>query len=258
MEIKGKVRIGVLSFSGGQDSSTTLYHAKDLGYELTALSFVYGQTLSKEIQGAKKICELAGVKHKIFDIAAYKDLAWFSCLTHPELLPMPKEVKEGEVPFTYVPIRNLFFLVCCGAYLESDVLWKIEVEGVKPEDIERASIFISANYIDYSNYPDCRPEFYREAVRGLIAGSKMGSFYKIPIKVELPLIKMSKREITELGVRLGVPLHLTWTCYRGEKEACGECPSCKLRINGFKEAGYIDPIKYKITIDWTGCREIKF
>lgn len=250
-------KIGIVSLSGGQDSTTTLYLAKDQGFELTALIFIYGQTLSKEIKQASKICKLIEVPYKIVDISAYKDLAWFSCLTHPELLPMPEKVKGDEVPFTYVPLRNLFFLVCCSAYLESCVLWNIEVEGVPPKDIETAAVFISANAVDYSNYPDCRPFFYEEAIKGIREGSKIGSYYHIPVSVLLPLINLSKKEITELGVKLKVPLEMTWTCYRGRYLACGVCPSCRLRIKGFKEAGYIDPMMYDISIDWKGCRRIE-
>jgi 7-cyano-7-deazaguanine synthase len=256
-----KTKVGVLSFSGGQDSTTVLAYAKNLGYELYALSFIYGQTLSREIKQAKKICEILGVKHEIFDVSSFKNLAWFSALTHPENLPIPKYEELGQlgeqIPFTYVPLRNSFFLVCCAAYLESVVLKKIELENVKPKDVE-ACIFIAANYVDYSNYPDCRPEFFRKAEEFLNAGSKIATFYNVGIKIQTPIIRMSKKEITELGVKLKAPLHLTQTCYVGEEEACGKCPSCLLRIKGFKEAGYIDPIKYKIPIDWTGCKKIEF
>lgn len=256
-----KVKVGVVSLSGGQDSTTVLALAKNQGYELYALSFVYGQTLSREIEEAKKICDVLGVRHEIFDVSAFKDLAWFSALTHPEEFPIPNYEKHEElgeeIPFTYVPLRNSFFLVCCAAYLESVILNKIELEKVDPENVE-ARLFIAANFVDYTNYPDCRPEFFEKAKGFLNAGSKLGTFYKIPIEIETPIIKMSKKEITELGVKLKAPLHLTQTCYVGEEEACGKCPSCLLRIKGFKEAGYIDPIEYKILIDWTGCKKIEF
>jgi len=254
-----KIKVGVVSFSGGQDSTTVLAYAKKLGYELYALSFVYGQRLTREINQAKKICEILKVKHEIFDISAFKNIAWFSALTNPDLpIPEYKEHEElQEIPFTYVPFRNSFFLVCCAAFLESTILKKIELENAQAKDIE-ASIFIAANFIDYTNYPDCRPEFFRKAEEFLRLGSKLGTFYNIPVKIETPIINMSKKEITELGVKLKAPLHLTQTCYAGEEEACGKCPSCLLRIKGFKEAGYIDPIKYRIKIDWSGCKEIDF
>ena len=255
-----KIKVGVISLSGGQDSTTVLTYAKNLGYELYALSFIYGQTLSREIKQARKICKLLGVKHEILDAGEFKDLAWFSALTHPEKFSIPKYEKPEElgeqVPFTYVPMRNSFFLICCAAYLESIVLNKIELENVDPRNIE-AYLFLAANSIDYSNYPDCRPEYFEKAKEFLRLGSKLGTFYKVPVKIETPIIKMSKKEITELGVKLHAPLHMTQTCYVGAEEACGKCPSCLLRINGFKEAGYIDPIKYKTHIDWTGCKEIK-
>ena len=261
IEIKDKIKIGVVSLSGGQDSTTVLTYAKRKGYELYALSFIYGQTLSREIQQAKKICEYLNVRHEIFDVSSFKDLAWFSALTHPEKLPIPKYEKSEEIgeeiPFTYVPLRNSFFLICCAAYLESVALKRIEIDKVDPKRLE-AHIFIAANYIDYSNYPDCRPEYFRKAEKFLYYGSKLGTYYGVPIKIKTPIIKMSKKEITELGVKLKVPLHLTHTCYVGEEVACGKCPSCLLRIKGFKEAGYIDPIKYKISIDWSGCKKIDY
>jgi len=261
IEIKDKIKIGVVSLSGGQDSTTVLTYAKRKGYELYALSFIYGQTLTREIKQAKKICEYLNVKHEISDVSSFKNLAWFSALTHPEMLPIPKYEKheeiEEEIPFTYVPLRNSFFLVCCAAYLESITLNKIEIENVAPERI-MAHLFIAANYIDYSNYPDCRPEYFRKAEKFLYAGSKLGTFYNVPMRIKTPIIKMSKKEITEFGVKLRAPLHLTHTCYVGEEEACGKCPSCLLRIKGFKEAGYIDPIKYKIPVNWHGCKKIDF
>ena len=258
MNIMNRIKVGVVSLSGGQDSTTVLALAKNQGYELYALSFVYGQTLNRETEQAKKICEALGVKHKIFNVSGFGDLAWFSALTHPEKFQIPKYEKHEElgdaIPFTYVPLRNSFFLVCCAAYLESTILERIEMEDADPKSIQ-ARLFMAANFLDYTNYPDCRPEFFRKAEEFLTTGSKLGTFYKVPIKIETPIIEMSKKEITRLGVRLGAPLHLTRTCYAGEEEACGKCPSCLLRIKGFREAGYIDPIKYSIPIDWTDCTE---
>lgn len=161
-----------------------------------------------------------------------------------------------KIPFTYVPMRNTFFIVCNAAYIESQILKKIETEHIKPKYIQ-ASIFLAVNSIDYSNYPDCRPNFIRQIERLLQNASKAGVFYKIPIHLNTPLINMSKKEITELGIQLNAPLHLTQTCYVGEKKACGKCPSCLLRIKGFKDANYIDPISYDVPIDWTGCKPIK-
>jgi 7-cyano-7-deazaguanine synthase len=259
-EVDIMIKVGVISFSGGQDSTTVLAYAKNLGYELYALSFYYGQTLSRELKQAKKICEYLGVEHKIFNIDTFKDIAWYSALTSPDKFKIPKYERHEElgdiIPYTYVPFRNSFFLVCCSAYLESIILDKIEVKGVEPKDIE-AHIFMAVNYIDYSNYPDCRPEYYKKAEEFLNLACKISTYYKVPIKIETPLIKMNKKEITELGVKLKAPLHLTQTCYYGEEKACGKCPSCLLRIKGFKEAGYIDPIEYAIPIDWSGCKKIE-
>jgi 7-cyano-7-deazaguanine synthase len=255
-----KLKIGVVLFSGGQDSTTVLTYAKKLGYELYAITYLYGQSLKREIQQAKKICKQLKIKHVIFDCSIYKDIAWYSALTHPDSYPIPKYKNHKQIgktiPFTYVPMRNSFFIICSTAYLESLILNKIEMEYIKPKNI-RASLFLAVNNIDYSNYPDCRPEYIHQMEQLLQQASKVGVFYKIPIQINTPLINMSKKEITELGIQLNAPIELTQTCYIGDEKACGKCPSCLLRINGFKDAGYIDPIKYDIPIDWTRCKPIK-
>lgn len=254
-----KIKVGVLSYSGGQDSTTVLCYAKNLGYELYALSFMYGQSLSREIEQAKKICEILGVKHKIINVEGFKDLAWFSALTHPERYPLLKYEKYEDIGqqifYTYVPMRNSFFLVCCMAYLESILLREIEEKKEKPEDIE-GRIFIASTF--GSNYPDNKPNFLKIAEDFLNEGSKLWTYYNVRVKIEAPLISMSKKEITEFGVKLKAPLHLTQTCYENKEEACGKCSSCLLRIKGFKEAGYIDPIKYRVKIDWSNCKKIDY
>jgi 7-cyano-7-deazaguanine synthase len=259
--MKNKLKLGVIAFSGGQDSTTVLTYAKrKLNYDLYALSFIYGQTLQREIKQAKKICKLLNVKHLVFDISTFKDLAWYSALTRPELFKIPKYEKVEDVgeiiPYTYVPLRNSFFTICCAAYLESLVLKKIEIEKINPKNIQ-PTIFIAANSIDFSNYPDCRPKFFSEIEKVLWSGTKIGSYYKIQIKIQTPIINMSKKEITEFGIKIKAPLHLTQTCYHGGKIACGTCPSCLLRIKGFKEAGFIDPLEYKTKINWDGCLPVK-
>jgi 7-cyano-7-deazaguanine synthase len=238
-------RIGVILLSGGLDSTTTAAYAKSLGYEVHAITVHYGQSLSKEIKCAQEIAKRLGIKHKIIDISSYKEVAWYSALTHPELFEVPKERGIEEmvktVPVTYVPLRNTFFLVLAAAYLESEILHKIEKEGVKPGDIE-ARIFIAANVLDYSGYPDCRPEFYEKINELMKLASKVGTQYKIEMKIETPLLFKNKKEIVELGTKLKAPLELTWSCYEGGDVPCGKCDSCTLRAKGFEESGIKDPL----------------
>lgn len=252
------LNLGIVSLSGGQDSTTVLLYAMSREYQVHALSFVYGQTLKKEVEQAQKICNLLNIPHHIFDISEYSSIAFYSALTKSDRFEIPKFKNASEIaeiiPHTYVPMRNSFFTICCAAYLESLILEQIEIENIDPESIT-GSIFIAANSIDFSNYPDCRKEFYDSIKETIRIGSKVGNFYNIPIEIQTPLISLSKKEITLLGIQLGVPLHLTWSCYEGKELACGKCPSCLLRIKGFREAGYIDPIEYEIPIDWGDAKQ---
>ena len=244
-----KHKVGVVLLSGGLDSTTTAAYAKSLGYEVHALTFNYGQKLSKEVLCAKKVAEVLGIKHKIIDISPFKDLAWYSALTHPELFKIPKERNIEEItktiPVTYVPLRNTFFITLAAAYLESEILRKIEVEGVKPEDIE-ARIFIAANVLDYSGYPDCRPEYFEKFNELLRLASKAGVQYNVEMKIETPLLYKTKKEIVELGVKLKAPLEWTWSCYEGGEVPCSKCDSCLLRAKGFREAGIEDPLLVRL------------
>jgi len=244
-----KCKIGVVLLSGGLDSTTTAVFAKSLGYEIHAITVHYGQTLSKEIKCAKEVAKRVGIKHKIIDISPYKEVAWYSALTHPELFEVPKERSMEEmaktIPITYVPLRNTFFLVLAAAYLESEILYKIEKEGVKPEDIE-ARIFIAANVLDYSGYPDCRPEFYEKINELTKLASKVGTQYKVEMKIETPLLFKNKKDIVGLGTKLKAPLEWTWSCYVGGEVPCGKCDSCLLRAKGFQEAGIEDPLLLRL------------
>ena len=239
------VKIGVVLLSGGLDSTTTAAYAKSLGYEVQAITVHYGQRLSKEIKCAQEIAKKLGIKHKIMDISPYKEVAWYSALTHPELFEVPKgrsmEEMTKTIPITYVPLRNTFFVVLAAAFLESEILYKVEKEGIKPEAIE-ARIFIAANVLDYSGYPDCRPEFYEKINELMKLASKVGTQYKIEMKIETPLLFKNKKEIAELGVKLNAPLEWTWSCYVGGEVPCGKCDSCLLRAKGFREAGIDDPL----------------
>ncbi|MGQ9720394.1 MAG: 7-cyano-7-deazaguanine synthase QueC [Candidatus Jordarchaeum sp.] len=239
------MKIGIVLLSGGLDSTTTAAYAKSLGYEVHAITVHYGQKLSREIKSAKKVAKILGLKHKILDISPFKEMGWYSALTHPELFAVPKDrsVEEmmGDVPITYVPLRNTFLIVLAAAYLESEVLHRIERLGMDPEEIE-ARIFIAANVLDYSGYPDCRPEFYQKINELMRVATKAGSKYNVEMRVETPLIYRNKREIVELGTELEAPLEWTWSCYEGDEVPCGKCDSCLLRAKGFKEAGIRDPL----------------
>jgi len=220
----------VVLLSGGLDSSTTLGIADDEGYEVHALTFVYGQKHDREIESAKKLAEHYGVKeHKIIEIPL-KEISKSSLLKEGEEIPDISDKDIGqEIPSTYVPARNIILLSFALSYAES---------------IDAEAIFIGANAVDYSGYPDCRPEFYDAFQKAAEKGTKTGIEGE-PIEIRYPLIDMTKAEIIQKAEELGVPLKYTWSCYKGGKKACGRCDSCKLRLKGFREAGLEDPIRYE-------------
>ena len=150
-----------------------------------------------------------------------------------------------DIPITYVPLRNTFLITIAAAFLESEVLNLIESEKASPAELE-ASIFIAANAMDYSGYPDCKPEFYEKMAEALFKGSKLGAQYDKQIKVQTPIIHKTKAEIVKLGMELGAPLEYTWSCYEGGEVPCGKCDSCILRAKGFSEAGYEDPLLVRL------------
>ena len=244
-----EVKIGVVLLSGGLDSSTTAAYAKSLGYEVHALTVHYGQSLSKEVECAQEVAKRLGIKHKLIDISPYQEVAWYSALTHPEMFEIPKNRAKEEmsktIPITYVPLRNTFFIVLAAAYLESEILQKIEKEGVKLGEIE-GRIFIAANVLDYSGYPDCRPEFYEKFNELMRLASKVGTQYNVEMKIETPLLFKNKKEIIELAMELKVPLGWTWSCYEGGEVPCGKCDSCLLRAKGFEKAGFEDPLLLRL------------
>ena len=242
---------GVTLLSGGLDSTTVTAYARDRVDHLTALTFHYGQTHSKEVECAERIAGLLGTEHKLLDVSFLGDVAWYSALTSPELFPIPRD-REPEkigfgIPITYVPLRNTVFVALSGSFLESQVLHAIEVDGRKPEDVV-ARLYMAPNAIDYSGYPDCRPDFFEQMARTLHLGSKLGTEYGIGIEIETPVIDLSKAEIAELGMRLKAPLEYTWSCYGGDELPCGKCDSCVLRAKGFAEAGITDPLLSRLGI----------
>jgi len=222
----------VVLLSGGIDSATTLAIAGTEGYELYALSINYGQRHLLEIECARKIASFYNVKeHKIFNV----DLRGIggSALTSDIEVPKDRDREDitHGIPVTYVPARNTIFLAI-------SLSWA-EVIGAD-------TIFFGANILDYSGYPDCRPEFIHafEIMANLATRAGVEGENKFTIKT--PLIAMTKAEIIKKGVELGVDFSMTHSCYDPTKDgiACGRCDSCILRTRGFAEAGLNDPIKY--------------
>lgn len=217
----------VVLLSGGLDSATTLAIALDEGYDVHALSFDYGQKHSRELESAEKIVKHYNVKHKIMKI----DFLWAKSALTDKKIKIPESRKKigKNIPVTYVPARNMVMLSFALAYAET---------------INADAVFIGANAIDYSGYPDCRPEFYKAFQKAAGLGIKKGVEGN-PIRIKYPLINMTKSKIIKKGISLEVPYHLTWSCYKGKKKACGVCDSCILRLKGFNEAGVRDPISYE-------------
>jgi len=216
----------VCLFSGGLDSTTTLYVARQYGYEVLALTIHYGQWHACEIEAARVIARDLGIEHQVIELS----LPWKgSALLDTDLL-IPVGRSEAEmnqcIPPTYVPARNSIFLSMAASYAEARCA---------------ESLFIGVNAVDYSGYPDCRPEYLAAFDHVIRLGTKAGTEGKI-IRIEAPLLMMSKKDIVLWGKELGVPFEKTWSCYQGGKTPCGECDSCQLRAKGFREAGIPDPL----------------
>ncbi len=214
----------IVLLSGGLDSTTTLFYAKAKGYQPSCLIFDYGQRHRKEINQAQKIANFAGCQYHTVKIF----LPWkgSSLLNKKTALPKNRDLSGKEIPSTYVPARNIIFLSFAVSFAEA---------------IGAQTVFIGANSIDYSGYPDCRPEFYQAFHKVLKTGLKSG-VEGCSIKIETPLIHKTKSQIIELGFKLNVPYHLTWSCYSGGKKPCGSCDSCVLRQKGFKILEIKDPL----------------
>lgn len=218
----------IVLLSGGLDSTTTLAYALDQGYECMAISFRYGQRHTKELDSSAAVCGHYGIRHAVIDL----DLSSFhSALTDTSIdVPMDREGKlDEDIPITYVPARNIIFLSIAAGLAES---------------VEAEALFIGANAVDYSGYPDDRPDFIESFQNMLAHGTKAG-VEGHAVRIETPLMDLSKADIVRLGERLGAPLKLTWSCYNGGDRACGHCDSCRLRLEGFREAGSEDPIDYE-------------
>lgn len=224
----------VLLLSGGLDSTTVLAVAASQGYAIHALSVGYGQRHVAELAAATRIAKRYGVvQHVVSDI----DLRAFggSALTSDDAVPKDRDIDDARgIPVTYVPARNTIFLSLALAWAE--------VLGAH-------DIFIGVNALDYSGYPDCRPEFIAafEQMAQLATRAGVEAADSAPaVRIRTPLIDMTKREIIELGLKLGVDYSMTTSCYDPDPSgrACGHCDACQLRLRGFKEAGAIDPAPY--------------
>mgnify|MGYP001299565340 FL=1 len=222
----------VILLSGGLDSSTTLAIAKNSGFKLFGLTFRYGQRHKYEITAAQKIAQAYNLAdHKITEI----DLRTFGGSALTDDLDVPKDRNNGtmnkSIPITYVPARNTIFL--------SFALAWAEVLGAN-------DIFLGVNSMDYSGYPDCRPEYIQSFANMANLATKAGVDGKQLIKIQTPLINMTKKEIINKGLDLGVDYSLTHSCYDPEKDgiSCGRCDACQIRLRGFQEAGIPDPINY--------------
>ena len=224
----------VILLSGGIDSATTLAIAENMGFDIYALSFRYGQRHAVGLEAALRIAKRYNVvRHLIVDI----DLRQIggSALTADIKVPKNRDAEEmkKDIPATYVPARNTIFLSYALAWAEV---------------IGAADIFIGVNVLDYSGYPDCRPEYIAAYEKMANLATKAGIEGKQKLKIHTPLIRMSKSQIIKKGIELGVDYSLTHSCYDPSVsgDACGECDSCLLRLKGFMEAGFKDPVRYKI------------
>jgi len=221
-------RNAVVLLSGGLDSVTVLALAQQQGYRCYALSFDYGQRHHSELAAARRLAKAAAVaEHRVINL----DIAQFggSALTDTSIA-VPEALADG-IPATYVPARNTVFLSLALAWAEV---------------LEASDIFIGVNAVDYSGYPDCRPEFIR-AFEGMANLATRAAVEGHPLTIHTPLIDLSKAEIIRAGMELGVDYRLTVSCYQADDEgrACGVCDSCRLRAAGFSAAGIPDPTRYR-------------
>lgn len=211
----------VVLMSGGLDSCVCAGMAHSMGYELHILFVKYGQkTEKKEEQCVKKLTNYFKADLKILDLDFLKDIGGSSLTSDVEVTR-----DDTGIPSTYVPFRNSIFLSLATAWAEI---------------LNANAVFYGANSIDFSGYPDCRPDYFKAFQNLIEKGTKRGD-----IKLIVPLAEMSKSEIVKKGIELRLPLEHTWSCYFNTEKACGKCESCRLRLKGFEEAQYKDPIEYE-------------
>lgn len=221
----------VIVLSGGLDSVTAMAIAKDQGYELYALTFDYGQRHSCEMRSATRAALNAGVKEHLVFLLPLSDLVQSACSLTDRTMEVAKDSESKEIPSTYVPSRNLIFMSIAAAWAEA---------------IGAQSIFVGVNAVDYSGYPDCREDFIRAFSTALHRGTKCGVEGR-SIKIEAPLLHMTKEQIIRKGTELGVDYSQTHSCYDPvDGLACGRCDSCRLRKRGFEWSGVPDPTRYAV------------
>lgn len=225
----------VVLLSGGLDSATTMAIAKSEGYELFALSFDYGQKHQFELESARQVAQVNGVTDHVIlklDVTPFGGSALTSDVEVPK--GRSEQTMSEGIPVTYVPGRNTVFLSLAMGWAES---------------LGASDIFIGVNAVDYSGYPDCRPEFIEAFTRMANLATQSGVEQTAEWKVHTPLIALTKAEIVQKGVSLGVDYSVTHTCYDPDSSgmACGACDACILRQKGFEQAGLTDPIPYQTT-----------
>lgn len=222
-----KQNIAVIALSGGMDSCVTAAIA-NLEYELAFAHINYGQrTEKRELKSFNDIANHYKAKHRLLIDYSHLSKIGGSSLTDKNIEVKRADLDNKEIPDSYVPFRNANILSACVSWAEA---------------LNAKAVFIGAVHEDSSGYPDCRPDFFSAFEKMVDLGTKP----ETKIKIESPIILLSKSEIIKKGIELDAPLHLTWSCYQNEDEACGVCDSCALRLRGFKQAGFDDPIKYKI------------
>jgi 7-cyano-7-deazaguanine synthase len=228
----------VIILSGGLDSTTCMGFAREAGYELYPITFDYGQRHRIELEKSQQVADFYGVRdrYKVINLDFLRGIGGSALTDDSIAVPTSTGIEEkdaeekgSDIPVTYVPGRNFMFLAIATSYAEA---------------VGAEAIYIGVNALDYSGYPDCRPDFIAKVQEAMALATKVGVEGK-PITIETPLISLTKADIVREGMRMGVPYELTTSCYNGQEAACGECDSCKLRLKGFKEAGHEDPISYK-------------
>ncbi|MCR4419832.1 MAG: 7-cyano-7-deazaguanine synthase QueC [Clostridia bacterium] len=224
----GKV---VVVLSGGLDSTTCMAIARAAGEDIYPVTFTYGQKHEVELEAARRVAEFYGVgrRHRLVDL---RGLFSGSSLTDPDKeVPTNRSAEEmaRDIPSTYVPARNTVFLALALAVAEP---------------LGAEAIYIGVNAVDFSGYPDCRPEFIRAFQEVINQGTAAGTRGE-GIQIRAPLLRLSKAEIIRRGIALGAPYHLTYSCYMGTVPSCGVCDACRLRQKGFRDAGVADPIPYR-------------
>ncbi|ATW89255.1 7-cyano-7-deazaguanine synthase [Halohasta litchfieldiae] len=223
----------VVLVSGGMDSATTVYEARDRGYELYLLHTSYGQrTESTEYDCARQLADLVDVADFLHIETDHLQQIGGSALTDDEMAVDDADLDSEEIPDTYVPFRNANLLSMAVSFAEAN--------GCE-------AVFVGAHSEDFSGYPDCRPEFF-DAFETMV---EVGTKPETEITIEVPFVESTKTEIAERGVDLGVPFEHTWSCYREEEPACGTCDACAFRLQAFQRLGVHDPISYAERPDYT-------